>query len=115
MINQFFAPLLNKIFVGVIAALLLALAFTAWRADSLSEQRDEAEAATITEKALHGVTRASLASLEGRLAVMVRDGELRAERLSEALEDVAEETAPLRSQAEALERGEIDITEVEGL
>lgn len=115
MIKSFFAPLAIKIFSGVTLALLIALGIAIWRADAISESRDEARKALATEEVRHDVTRASLASLELRLAELVREGELRKARLEEALEKVERDTAPLRKQADQIERGEIDIRTVEGL
>lgn len=100
---------------GIAIALGLALAVTMWRADSISEARDKAEDQVVVETTKHAVTAASLDALELRLAAMVADGELRAERLSKAQAEVAKETAPLRAQADAFERGEIDISELQGL
>lgn len=108
MIGQFFAPLAIKIFSGITLALLIALGFALWRADSLSDARDEAQRQLVTEEARHAVTRQSLASLAQRLTDMVRDGELRQERLSDAMMEVRQETAELRRQADMIESGEID-------
>lgn len=115
MIKSFFAPLAIKIFSGVTLALLIALGVVMWRADAISESRDEARKALAAEELRHDVTRASLAGLELRMAELVRDGELRKVRLEEALEKVERDTAPLREQADRLDRGEIDIRTVEGL
>lgn len=115
MIKSFFAPMAIKVFSGVTLALVVALGVAMWRADAISASRDEARKALATEEVRHDVTRASLAGLELRMAELVRDGELREERLREALEQVAKETAPLRKQADQIERGEIDIRTVEGL
>ena len=115
MFANLFAPLAMKVAGGIILALLVLLAFSVWRADTLSTQRDSAVEARITAEARHAVTRASLDALEGELAKMVEDSQLRAARRDDALSQVEEDTRPLRDQAEALERGEIDVTEVEGL
>lgn len=115
MIKDFFAPLAIKLFTGATVALLIALGAVMWRADAISADRDAEREARIAEGVRHEVTRASLDSLTLRMAEMVRDGELRAERLDEAMADVAEDTAPLRENLERFERGEIDITELEGL
>ncbi|UPT53067.1 hypothetical protein [Synechococcus phage Yong-M3-232] len=104
-----------KLLGGAALALALALAIVIWRADSISAQRDAYRDNLTAEQTRHAVTRASLASLELRLAVMVREGELRQERLEKAMKAVEAETAPLREQARALEAGTIDIRTVEGL
>lgn len=115
MLSNLFAPLAMKVAAGIGGAMLLAIAVLWFRADSLSEQRDRAQGLYVTERAKHAVTRASLGVLADKLEGFVKEGELRAERRDKALADVREETAELRSQADKLERGEIDITEVEGL
>lgn len=110
MFANFFAPLAIKIFSGVTAALAIALAFTMWRADSLSEGKRKAEDALVASETRHAVTIASLDALEARLAVMVKDGQLTEENRDKALEDVEAEIAPLRDQAEAF-----DITTATGI
>ena len=115
MFGNIFAPLAMKISGGIVVALAIALAVTVWRADTISEQRDTARKQVVTEQALHAVTAASLDSLSAQMAALVKEGQLRKERLSEALVKVERDTAPLREQADAIERGEIDITTVEGL
>ena len=104
-----------KLLGGAVAALAIALALVMWRADSISKQRDAYRDNLTAEETRHAVTRTSLASLELRLAAMVRDGELRQERLDKAMKAVEADTAPLRQRADELERGLIDIRTVEGL
>lgn len=85
---------------GFIAiGLALALGIAMWRADAISDSREEARNALAAERAQHAVTRLSLATLESELAKMVRDGTLRAERLEEAMEAQDERSAALRAQA----------------
>lgn len=110
MLKSLFAPLAMKISGGIIAGLLVALALTLWRVDSLSEQRDEARAKVVSEQTRHIVTRSSLTLLTAKLKAYVQAGELRAERLDEALSEVEDETAALRAQAD-----NFDIETVEGL
>lgn len=105
----------GKITSGAILALTVALGIVIWRADTISDQRDAALRQVVVEQAQHAVTKASLASLTARMETMVKEGELRRERLDRALEQTERVTAPLRKQADALESGEIDIITVEGL
>lgn len=85
---------------GFIAiGLALALGIVMWRADAISADREEQRNALAAERAQHAVTRLSLATLEAELGQMVRDGELRAERLEEAMEAQDERSADLRAQA----------------
>lgn len=87
---------------GVIIALGIALAIVMWRADAISADREAMRNTLAAERAQHAVTRQSLATLESELGKMVRDGELRAERLEEALEAQDERSAALRAQAERI-------------
>ena len=84
---------------GIIIALLIALGIVVWRADGLSEQREALRNTLATERAQHAVTRTSLDTLQRELERMVKDGELRAQRLSEAREAQAKRTADLREEA----------------
>lgn len=86
----------------VIIGMALALAVMWWRADAISDSREEVRNALAAERATHAVTRSSLATLESELGKMVRDGELRAERLEEAMEAQDERSAALREQAERI-------------
>lgn len=92
------------------AAMLAAIGLLMWRADTISEERDGALQAYAASENRHAVTAASLSALEAELAAMVSDGQLRAERLQKAMQDVEKETAPLREQAK-----QFDIQTVEGL
>ena len=88
---------------GFIAiGMALALGIVMWRADAISADREDLRNTLAAERATHAVTRASLATLESELAKMVRDGELRAERLVVALEAQDERSAALRAQAERI-------------
>lgn len=104
-----------KLLGGLAALLAVTLIFVMWRADSISEARDAYRDNLTAEETRHAVTRASLASLELRLAAMVREGELRQERLDKAMREVEIQIAPLREEARRLEHGLIDIRTVEGL
>jgi hypothetical protein len=88
---------------GFIAiGIALALGIVMWRADAISEDREALRNTLATERAQHAVTRQSLMILEGELAKMVRDGELRASRLAEARQEQQERTEALRGQAERI-------------
>ena len=89
---------------GAIAVGLgLALAFTIWRAQSLSDALEQAKAATVAEQVRHSVTRASLALLEARHAAIVADGRARDERLAQARVDVARDVAGIRRDIDRIE------------
>lgn len=94
--------LLKNPFAIAAGALTLALAVVMWRADAISDSREEVRNALAAERATHAVTRQSLLTLERELGKMVRDGELRAERLAEAMEAQDERTEALREQAERI-------------
>ena len=99
MLANLFAPLAMKIGGGIIAALVLALGLTMWRADSISGQRDAMQQALANERAGHAVTIASLDALQAELQEMVDDGTLREERLQEAQEAQEVVTQSLEAQA----------------
>lgn len=84
--------------------LTVALAIVMWRADAISEQRENARNALATEIAQHEVSRQSVDALTLEMARLVQEGEARAERVDEAMMRVAEETAPMRRRAEQIER-----------
>lgn len=85
---------------GFIAiGLALALGVAMWRADAISGERDKLRTALAGEQARHAVTRQSLATLQRELDAMVKDGEMRAERLAQARREAIEATAGLREQA----------------
>lgn len=83
----------------VAIGLVVALGVQTWRLSSAHSEIEDQRNALATEVAQHAVTRSSLAALESELGKMVRDGELRAERLVEAMEAQDERSAALRAQA----------------
>lgn len=88
---------------GFIAiGMALALGIVMWRANAISNDREELRNTLATERAQHAVTRQSLTTLENELKKMVRDGELRASRLAEARQEQQERTEALREQAERI-------------
>lgn len=102
MLSNLFAPLGMKIAAGLAALLLVLLGVQTWRLSSAQADLETKRNQFAASEAQHAVTRASLAALESELAKMVRDGEVRAERLEEAMEAQDERSAALRARAEAL-------------
>jgi predicted Holliday junction resolvase-like endonuclease len=102
MITKLFAPLAMRVAGGIIALLLIALSLVIWRADAISEDREHQRNLVAQEKAFHEVTKQSLAALEDELASMVRDGQLRADRLAKAQKVQEERTEELREEAERI-------------
>lgn len=85
---------------GFIAiGMAVALGIVMWRADAISSDREALRNTLATERAQHAVTRQSLVTLENELKKMVRDGELRAQRLTQARQEQQERTEALREQA----------------
>jgi hypothetical protein len=102
MLSNLFGPLAMKLAAGL---LLLALVFggvQTWRLSSAKEALEDQRNALATERATHAVTRVSLETLESELAGFVKSGELRAERLAEAMEAQDEQSEALRAQAERI-------------
>ena len=86
MLTGFFSSTLNKVFSGVIAALLIALGVVMWRADAISADREKLRNALATEQARHAVTRQSVGTLEAVIADLNEQAEQRAEAFAEAQE-----------------------------
>lgn len=114
-VTGIFAPLAMKIAAGVIAALLAVVAFYAWRADSLSDARDDALERLGAAETRHAITQASLEALMADMAAMVEEGRLTAERRDEAVAEARQAGDALRRQADAVEAGEVDYMDVEGI
>lgn len=104
MIRQFFAPVWVRIAAAVFGLLLVALAVQSWRLGAANERADNERTARITEKVQHDVTRASLDELTFEMARLVQEGEVRAERVNEAMSRVADETAKMKERAQLIER-----------
>ena len=77
--------LTSRILIWVCAGMAVALVVMFWRANAISNDRDRYRDALSSERAQHGVTRASLNILESELGNMVREGVLREDRLERAL------------------------------
>lgn len=84
---------------GIAVALGIALAVTMWRADSISEDRDEARQAYAASEARHSITRQSLSLLEGKLADMIEAGKATEANVEKAVEEAKRESDTLRAQA----------------
>jgi hypothetical protein len=102
MIGKLFASASMKIATGIIALLVIALSLVIWRADAISEDREHQRNLAAQERAFHEVTKRSLATLEEELASMVRDGQLRADRLAQAQQEQEQQTEALREEAERI-------------
>jgi len=104
MISDFFAPLINKIFAGVVLTLLVALGIALW-----SNARKDATIETLrntvaVSEAQHSVTAASLDALTRRMKELVEQGQLRESLLAEAMKEAEEETSELQDEADALRK-----------
>jgi predicted negative regulator of RcsB-dependent stress response len=102
MFANFFASTAIKVATGIVGALLLALALMAWRADTISDQRETARDDLATEKAQHAVTRASVDTLEAELARFVGAGlAARAAQIA-SLEAQKQDSALLQADADRI-------------
>lgn len=98
MLAQLFAGTAMKAAAAIIAALLLALAFVAWRADVHHDRAERMATALATEKAAHAVTRASLDQLEQSMAGYIADGERRTREAQKALVEQVRRSKALGDQ-----------------
>ena len=104
MFGQFFAPLWVKIAAAVFGLLLIVVGVQSWRLGNAQDEIEDQRNELATERAQHAVTRASVDELSFEMARLVTEGEVRAERINEAMSRVADETAPLREEAQRIER-----------
>jgi len=104
MFGQFFAPVWVRIAAAVFGLLLVALAVQSWRLGAANERVEETRNALAAERAQHDVTRASLDELTFEMTRLVQEGEVRAERVNEAMARVADETAAMKERAQIIER-----------
>jgi hypothetical protein len=93
-----------KVAGGAALALAIALGVVLWRADAISAQREALRTKLATEEARHAVTRQSAATLSIEMQRLVREGEVRKERVDAAMAKVAVDTEPLREEAARIER-----------
>lgn len=94
--------LTSRILTWVCAGMAVALVVMFWRANAISNDRDRYRDALSSERAQHGVTRASLGILESELGNMVREGVLREDRLERALAVQAGRTESLQREADLI-------------
>lgn len=97
--TKLFDTIAMRVSAGIIVALVIALSLVVWRADAISRDREDQRNLVAQEKAFHNVTKQSLATLEDELASMVRDGQLRADRLAQARREQEVKTEALREEA----------------
>lgn len=104
MLSDFFAPLINKIFAGVVLALLVALGIALW-SNARKDDKIEALRNTIAvSEAQHSVTAASLDALTRRMQQLVDEGKLRQSLLEDAMKDAEAEAEDLQDEADALRK-----------
>lgn len=112
-----FASIIKAIGIrgGIAIAAIIALSIVMWRADAISESREKLRNEYASEVAHHKVTRQSVDTLTLEMKRLVAEGEARAERVDEAMQQVAEDTAPLKAEAERIEREGLPADYVEQL
>lgn len=93
-----------KVATGAALALAIALGVVMWRADAISAEREALRTKLATEEAQHAVTRQSVATLTVEMQRLVREGEVRKERVDAAMAKVAVDTEALRQEAARIER-----------
>lgn len=104
MMVEIFGTVAGKVALGAFLVLFAALGVVVWRADAISDQREALRTKLATEQAQHAVTRQSVATLTVELQRLVREGEVRKERVDAAMAKVALDTEPLRQEAARIER-----------
>lgn len=102
MIRSLFATTAMKVSGALIAALLIAcgLLWIGWT--NADKNTAAAEQRYAHSEAQHAVTLQSLETLKNRLQALVDDGELRKERLSDALMQAREDGEELQREADAI-------------
>lgn len=90
MIGTFPSSTLNKVFVGVIALLAIALAIQTWRLGNAQIEAEEQRDKAAKCEARHEVTRNSVSRLEAVIAELNEQAEQRAEAFAEA-QEIAQE------------------------
>jgi len=104
MISDFFAPLVNKIFAGVVIALLAALGIALWSNAAKDRENDRLRNTLAVSEAQHSVTAASLDALTRRMQQLVDEGKLRQSLLEDAMKDAEAEAEDLQDEADALRK-----------
>lgn len=102
MITTFFASTINKVFAGVVLALLVALGIAMWSNSRKDATIETLRNAVAVSEAQHSVTAASLDSLTRRMKELVEQGQLRESLLEEAMEQAESEAGELQDEADAL-------------
>lgn len=102
MLGDFFAPLVNKIFAGVILVLLLIIGILWWSNAAKDRENDRLRNTVAVSEAQHSVTAASLGALTRQMEELVAAGQLRESLLEEAMERAESEASELQGEADAL-------------
>lgn len=102
MLGDFFAPLMNKIFAGVILVLLLIIGILWWSNAAKDRENDRLRNTLAVSEAQHSVTAASLGALTRQMEDLVAAGQLRESLLEEAMERAESEASELQGEADAL-------------
>lgn len=102
MLGDFFAPLVNKIFAGVILVLLLIIGILWWSNAAKDRENDRLRNTLAVSEAQHSVTATSLGALTRQMEDLVAAGQLRESLLEEAMERAESEASELQGEADAL-------------
>lgn len=102
MIGQFFTSLTNKIFTGLIVALLIFGGVQSWRLGNAKGALDDTRTALALETARHSITRQSVDTLEAKLSDMIKAGELTQANVERSIADAKKETDKIRNDAKAV-------------
>jgi len=104
MIKAFFGPIVNRIFAGVVFALLAALGIALWSNAAKDRENDRLRNTLAVSEAQHSVTAASLDALTRRMQQLVDEGKLRQSLLEDAMKDAEAEAEDLQDEADALRK-----------
>ena len=104
MISTFFASTINKVFAGIVLALLVALGIAMWSSARKDATIETLRNTVAVSEAQHSVTAASLDALTRRMKELVEQGQLRESLLAEAMKEAEEETSELQNEADALRK-----------
>lgn len=104
MIGTFFASTINKVFAGVVLALLVALGIAMWSSARKDATIETLRNTVAVSEAQHSVTAASLDTLTRRMKELVEQGQLRESLLAEAMKQAEKEAGSLQDEADALRK-----------
>lgn len=104
MLGNLFAPLAMKVAGGLLALALVFAGIQTWRLSGAKADLEDKRNELATERAQHAVTRQSVDTLSNEMKRLVAEGEVRKARVDAAMKKVAKDTAPLRREAERIER-----------